>query len=289
MRVALTGASGFTGRYVADELTRRGVSWVALDGNVTDSHEMDRVVGATVFDRLIHLAAVAFAGGGDWGAFYQVNQLGTYNLLEAVARHRPGAICLLASSATVYGHNASGIVSEGAPLHPSNHYAVSKLAMEQGAALWRDQLDIRIVRPFNYTGVGQESRYLIPKIVDHFALRLPEIELGNIHVQRDFGDVRSVAAAYCDLISVPEQGLVTNIATGTLSSIHDIMDILQSLTGHTIDIRVNPAFLRAGDVPVLGGDTTHLCHLAPEWTPIALRDTLAWMLEEAEAKASPST
>lgn len=282
MRVALTGADGFTGRYVADELTRRGVSWVVLEGNVTDRDEIDRVVGSTEFDRLIHLAAVAFAGGNDWNSFYQVNQLGSFNLLDSVARHHPGAICVLASSATIYGPSASGMVDESVLPSPSNHYAVSKYAMELGAALWKDVIDIRVARPFNYTGAGQESRYLVPKIVDHFVRRADHIELGNTQVQRDFGDVRSVASAYCDLVTIDVPGVLVNIATGRLSSIGDIMAILSNITSHSMDIRVNPAFMRAGDVAVLGGDPARLRGVAPFWEPMALEETLAWMLAVAE-------
>jgi len=283
MQVALTGAGGFTGRYVAQELSRRGISCLALEGDITDRQAIDQAVHATDFDRLIHLAAVAFAGGNDWAAFYKVNQIGTFNLLESVARRRPGATCVLASSATIYGPSASGMVDETAAPSPSNHYAISKYAMEMGATLWQPRLDIRIARPFNYTGVGQEDQYLIPKIVAHFAARAPFIELGNTQVLRDFGDVRSVASAYCDLVMIDRPGALVNFATGRLSSIADIMDILSRLTGHSMDIRVNPAFMREGDVAVLGGNTTRLRALAPDWFPLALEDTLAWMLTAAEA------
>lgn len=283
MRVALTGADGFTGRYVGEQLSRRGINWVALEGDITNAQEIDEAVESTQFDRLIHLAAIAFAGGGDWGAFYEVNQIGTFNLLQSVARHRRGAVCLLASTAAVYGQTASGMVDEGAPANPSNHYSVSKYAMELGAAFWKVELDIRIARPFNYTGVGQGTNYLVPKIVDHYARRAPHIELGNIHVQRDFGDVRSVARAYCDLIASDQRNLLVNLATGRLSSISDIMTVLTALTGHSMDVRVNPAFVRVGDVPVLGGNPDRLCSLAPQWQPVALEDTLAWMLAEAES------
>lgn len=282
MRIALTGADGFTGRYVTEELSRRGLSWVALEGDITNAGEIDAVVASTPFDRLIHLAAIAFAGGGDWQAFYQVNQLGTFHLLQSVARHQPGAVCLLASSAAIYGQSASGMVDESALPNPSNHYAVSKYAMELGAAFWRSDLDIRVARPFNYTGAGQETQYLVPKIVDHYARRASVIELGNIHVRRDFGDVRSVARAYCDLIVADQPNLLVNLATGRLSSISDIMAKLTELTGHSMEVRVNPAFVRANDVDILGGSTEHLRSLAPAWQPEALEDTLAWMLASAQ-------
>lgn len=279
MRVALTGAEGFTGRFVSAALERAGTEPVILKADLTDADAVDQEVGEKQFDRVIHLAGAAFAGGVDWHAFYMVNQLGTLNLLDAVARLRPGVRCILASSAQVYGPRAEGLICEDAPVSPANHYAISKRAMEQGANLWRSKLEIVITRPFNYSGVGQEIQYLIPKLIDHFRRRADVIELGNTWVKRDFGDVRSVAAAYVGLILAKEAPAVVNICTGTVSSIGYILEQLGSISGHRIDVRVNPAFVRAGDVPVLGGNAARLRAALPNWSPHTITDTLRWMYE----------
>jgi GDP-6-deoxy-D-talose 4-dehydrogenase len=276
MRIAVTGAEGFTGRYLAQALATRGSEMVSLSADISDAAAIDAEVAAASFDGLLHLAAVAFVGVSDWRSFYSVNQIGTYNLLEAVARHHRGVRCVLASSAQVYG--ASGIVNEEARPDPYNPYAVSKYAMELGAAHWADKLALSIVRPFNYTGVGQEEQYLIPKIVSHFRERKPVIELGNIEVARDFGDVRAVAAAYAGLLLDTPDNVTVNVCSGTVTRLRDVIAMASELTGHSIEICVNPAFVRTGDVPVLGGDATRLRHLLPDWSPIPLRETLAWML-----------
>lgn len=281
MRVALTGAHGFTGRFVSAALEQAGATPVALQVDLRDEAAVDAAVDATAFDRLIHLAGHAFVGATDWPSFYEVNQLGTLNLLDAVTRHRPGARCVLASSAQVYGQGAAGLVREDAPIRPANHYAISKGAMEQGADLWRDRLEIVVTRPFNYTGVGQPTHYLIPKLVDHFCRHAPTIELGNTWVQRDFGDVRAVADAYAGLVLASEVSPVVNIATGVLSSIGDILEQLSAISGHTLKVEVNPAFVRKDDVKVLGGDTTRLRATLPDWRPRDLSDTLRWMYEAA--------
>lgn len=277
MRVALTGAIGFTGRFVTSALEKAGLTPVALRVDLREKEAVDNAVDTADFDTVIHLAGHAFVNADDWRSFYTINQLGTLNLLDAVARKRPGARCIIASSAQVYGSHAEGLISEEAAPNPTNHYALSKWAMERGAGLWRERLEIVATRPFNYTGVGQDTQYLIPKIVDHFRRRADVIELGNTWVRRDFGDVRSVADAYVGLVRAAVVPSVVNIASGTVSSIGDILEQLTALSGHHIDVQVNPAFVRKGDVEFLGGNAATLRQTLPDWQPVPLDDTLEWM------------
>jgi nucleoside-diphosphate-sugar epimerase len=286
MRIALTGANGFTGRFVIEALAARGIEAIPLSVDLTNKDAVEAAVADTAFDRLIHLAARAFVNAADWEAFYTVNQLGTFYLLDVVARVRPGARCVVSSSAQVYGPGAEGLIAEDADTNPANHYAVSKLAMEQGARLWRNQLEVVVTRPFNYTGVGQGVEYLVSKIVDHFRRGADTIELGNLFVQRDFGDVRSVADAYVGLALAEAPPALVNICTGTVQSIGMIIDMLTAISGHSIDVRINPAFVRANDVAILGGDASRLRATLPDWQPRELQKTLAWMYEAGTASDS---
>lgn len=277
MRIALTGATGFTGRFLVAALENAGATPVALKADLRDPAAIAQAVEATEFDRVVHLAGHAFVDAADWQAFYAINQVGTLNLLEAVARKTPGARCIIASSAQIYGPHAEGLIAEKASANPANHYALSKWAMERGAGLWHDKLEIVATRPFNYTGVGQSTQYLIPKIVDHFQRQAAVIELGNTWVRRDFGDVRSVVEAYAGLALAETVPSTVNIATGTVSSIGNILDILTKVTGHHIEVQVNPAFVRKGDVEVLGGNADLLRATLPDWQPREIGDTLRWM------------
>lgn len=278
MRVAVTGAAGFTGRYLLPELARRGHETHALEADVADRAALEAEIAAARPDAVIHLAALAFVAAEDFGGFYAVNQVGSFNLLDALAARAPGARVILASTAQVYGAQASGLLDEDRPMLPANHYALSKAAMETGSRFWADRLRIGIVRPFNYTGVGQELRYLVPKIVDHFRRRAPAIELGNIDVRRDFGDVRAVAEAYGGLLEADVLPAVCNISTGTMESVRDMVAKLEAMTGHRIEVRINPAFVRADDVPTLGGCNDRLRAAAPGWRPRPIDETLDWML-----------
>ncbi len=195
--VLITGLHGFTGRYVQTELENNGYTVVGLSSNLTDLEALSAEIAQVQPQAVIHLAGIAFVGHGNANAFYEVNLIGTRNLLEALSQHAPDIqSILLASSANIYGNRTEGILSENTPPEPINDYAVSKLAMEQMAHLWTDKLPLFIVRPFNYTGVGQKEVFLIPKIVSHFKQKESVIELGNLDVWREFGDVRSVANIY---------------------------------------------------------------------------------------------
>ncbi|WP_081577160.1 GDP-mannose 4,6-dehydratase, partial [Acidithiobacillus thiooxidans] len=231
---------------------------------------------------VVHLAGLAFVGHGDAQAFYAVNLFGTLHLLEALSTLKtPPQRILLASSANVYGTPAVEVIDESICPAPVNHYACSKLAMEHMAHTWLDKLPIVIARPFNYTGVGQDDKFLIPKIVSHFKRRAPFIELGNLDVSRDFSDVRDVVDRYVHLLLEAEgvAGQTFNVCSGQAHSLREIMALTEQLSGHSLDIRVNPAFVRANEVPRLLGSAARLQqHLGP-FSPIPIKQTLRWMLE----------
>lgn len=279
MRIFVTGANGFTGRYLVAELQRRGHQVIAFEGDVTEGDVIRDALAAARPDRIIHLAAIAFIASDDFTAFYKVNQIGTLTLLAAVADIVPEAAILIASSANVYGISMGGYLNESTPPDPANHYAISKLAMELGARLWSDRLKITITRPFNYTGLGQGEMFLIPKIVAHFRSRAPVIRLGNMEVRRDFGDVRSVVDAYASLSIAPPPEPVVNICTGQVWSVHEILAMATRLTGHRIEGVVDPRFVRRNEVPVLAGDAGRLQKILPYWRSYTLEETLTWMLD----------
>jgi nucleoside-diphosphate-sugar epimerase len=217
--------------------------------------------------------------------------VGTMNLLAALAAlpRVPDKI-LLASSANIYGNcDASPIDEDQAPA-PVNHYAASKLAMEHMALTWSDRLPIVITRPFNYTGVGQSGQFLIPKLVDHFARSATHIELGNLHVEREFNDVRMVCQAYLSLLTHGLVGQTYNICSGQAYTLQQVIDTLIQLTGYTMELHVNPDLVRANEVLRLCGNPGKLNRLflkahAELFVP-TLADTLQAMLAVHAANAS---
>ncbi len=142
-----------------------------------------------------------------------------------------------------------------------------------------DRLPIVIVRPFNYTGRGQDERFLLPKMVAHFRRRAPTIELGQLAIARDFSDVRTVAACYRGLLDAGQPGQVYNICSGHSVSLQAALDMLAEIAGYRIEVQVNPAFVRANDVLTLAGDNTRLRAAVGDIAPVPLATTLRWMYE----------
>lgn len=280
-RALITGLDGFTGRYLQAELTAYGYAVVGLKSDLTDATALNAEMLVVQPDWVVHLAGIAFVGHGEPNDFYRVNLLGTRNLLAALAAcgKRPDCV-LLASSANVYGNSTEGMLTEETLPNPANDYAVSKLAMEHMAKLWLDKLPIVIARPFNYTGVGQSESFLLPKIVGHFRRRAAVIELGNLNVWRDFSDVRTVAQTYRRLLEVCPAGTTVNVCSGKTYSLREVLAMMAEIAGYEIDVRVNPAFVRANEVKTLCGDPSRLRKLIGEWEQPQFGETLRWMLSQ---------
>lgn len=292
IKVLITGVEGFTGRYLSEIMTESGYEVFGLGykkiGNFNNYFSVDlcdqktvkKVVQEIQPDIVAHLGAISFVQEDNIAKIYETNVLGTYALLEALGSlkdKKPKAV-LLASSANIYGNSFGGVISEDIKPQPVNDYAVSKYAMEHMARIWMDRLPIFIVRPFNYTGVGQKDNFLIPKIINHFKAKNTVIELGNLDVWREFGDVRFVVKAYKELLEICPQGKTFNICTGQSYSLREIISLCEEITGHRIEIQVNSKFVRENEVKVLKGDNRRLMEVIGNYSIPSLKETLIWML-----------
>jgi nucleoside-diphosphate-sugar epimerase len=289
-RLLITGIAGFTGHYVRAQFIAHG--WEVFGCGTVKSQQPGYIqadllspeathamVAGVQPHAVVHLAGIAFAVNRNPIDFYKTHVHGTLNLLDALAA-KAGNLqkVLLASTSNVYGNTKAGLLNETAPLKPFNDYGVSKLAMEHMAWLWREKLPIVIARPFNYTGVGQAEHFLLPKVIKHFKERASRIELGNLHLGRDYSDVRNVATAFWKLVECPEAKGAVNVCSGKAYSVHDVLEMVSEISGHKLEVVVNPNFVRSGEVDLLYGSRQKLeTTVGPiEW--ISLRDTLRWML-----------
>ena len=279
LRILVTGADGFTGVHFVRQARAADHEIVELTANLTDSAAVKSQVAKAAPEAVVHLAAISFVGHSQASAFYDVNVIGTLNLLDALQglAQAPRQI-LLASSANVYGNCDQSPIAETQAPAPVNHYAMSKLSMEFLAKTYADKLSLFFVRPFNYTGPGQAASFVIPKLVSHFQRRAVAVELGNLHVEREYNDVRMVCDVYLKLLERAQKGATYNICTGITHTLGHVIDVLTELTGHHIQVRVNPDFVRANEIHRLCGNPGKLIQTLGTLPAVTLRDTLQSML-----------
>ena len=288
--ILITGADGFTGPYVEKAFSEFGYNTVPLviakseerqvEVDLCDYKAVESMVLDLKPDGIIHLAGISFVGHGNTEDFYKVNVIAVTNILDALI-NTGSNYCkvVLASSANIYGNpNTDRSISEDTLPSPVNHYANSKLSMEFMVRNYFDKLPIVITRPFNYIGPGQNENFLVPKMVKHFKEKQDSIELGNIDVSRDFTDVRDVAQCYLELFNSSAVSEVVNLCSGNVYKLKEILSFLSELTGHEIDIKVNPQFIRTNEIKTLYGNNQKLFELTGFRPQIDIKDTLESML-----------
>jgi len=276
-KVFITGINGFTGKHLEKHLTTKGfqVYGSTLDEtNISNHFKCDILSENALFDVLnkvkpnyiIHLAAISFVASKNQQNIYTVNVFGTINLLNAIKKldYSLNKI-LIASSATVYG-NVEGELNETMCPRPVNHYGNSKLVMENMIKPYFETLNIIISRPFNYTGVGQEPHFLVPKIVSHYKLGKEKIELGNIDVLREFNDVNFVVKTYAELMLSNTCSEIVNVCSGNAISINDILNAMSTIAGYTIKVEINPKFVRPNEIKILKGCTKKTTNIVGDFT-----------------------
>ncbi len=309
-RILLTGGTGFVGAHLAPALvaafphadrlllrlpgeTAAREGWRTAEGHVTDAAAMTRLVADFKPDLVLHLAAQSSAGASLKAAeeTWRVNFDGTLELASALAHHAPGATFFFVSSSETYGENfRSGPADETTPLAPANAYARSKAAAESMLpdVLRADQRLI-VVRPFNHTGPGQDTRFVLPafaaQIADIEAGGPPVLRTGNLDAMREFLDVRDVSAAYVALLRADTGARATfNVASGRAHRVGDILEMLRARSRRAFTVENDPERMRPSDIPHAAGSSARL-HALTGWAPqIPLEATLDALLDYWRAR-----
>jgi GDP-4-dehydro-6-deoxy-D-mannose reductase len=305
VRVLVTGANGFVGKHLCRHLREQGDDVVEANGpppqgsgdrgtslDVTDPANVRAVVEEARPEVVIHLAgfsSVAMSHAEPARAF-AVNTLGAVHLLAAARDAAPKARILLIGSAEMYGLVAVGDrATEEHPLRPVSPYAASKVAAEvAGFQVHRATgLEVIGVRPFNHIGAGQAASFVVPSLARQIeSIRIGEprriLRVGDLTVTRDFSHVEDVARAYRVLALQATPGEAYNVCSGEARTIRSLLDEMLRLTGVSTRVEVDPARLRAAEVPSLVGNPGKLRNLG--WTPQrAVQDALREAIEEAAA------
>lgn len=259
MRVYVTGARGFVGTRLVRRLEQGGHLVTAADREVDirDSRALCASLRAAAPEAVVHLAAQSSVAASfhDPAGCYEINYLGSLNLLRALDQVAPAARLLLIGSADQYGGQARGApaLEESDPLRPQSPYARSKLAVERlGLRANRRGGNVVATRSFNHTGPGQDDRFVAPTFARQAAeiaagLREPRIQVGNLESVRDFLHVDDVIDAYTALLEPGVAPGVYNVASGVPHTIRELLNALLARAEVEARIEVDPARMRPTD------------------------------------------
>lgn len=281
-KVLITGINGFVGSHLADLLASEGypVSGMALTrdltplsqverqisvayGDIRSRKDVENVLAEVKPDCIYHLAGSSFVpdAEADPRLVYEVNVLGTLNILEAVRSSHPSSKILIVGSGEVYGNvpEAALPVNEDYPLKPTSPYGVTKACADLVAYQYATayQMDVVRVRPFNHIGPRQSEQFVCSSFAKQIVeiekgIRKPILNIGNLETRRDFTDVRDVVKAYQMVMEKAHGGDVYNVGSGRAWKIGDIVKILISeSTVKDIKLQQQQVRTRSNDIPVM--------------------------------------
>lgn len=259
-KVVVTGGAGFIGSHTVDVLLREGAVVTVVDirsledatnlshykdrvryvrGDICDSELMRAVCSGQ--DYLVHLAAIASVVQSIEEPLktYYTNVNGTLTVFEA-ARQADMRRVVYASSAAVYGDPEKFPITEECERSPLSPYALHKMTNEDCAHFYQRQHGIGCVglRYFNVFGRRQDPDSAYSGVISIFSKKISTGEaptiFGDGTTSRDFVHVSDVAQINCDALTADVSSEVFNIATGTETSMEELVKIMAKVKGISI-------------------------------------------------------
>jgi len=256
-KVLLTGADGFIGSHLVEELLAQGYqvkafcyynsfnSWGWLDsfpkekldqieifmGDVRDPNGVRTAMkGCDMVFHLAALIAIPYSYHSP-DSYVDTNVKGTLNIIQA-AKDLGIERVLVTSTSEIYGTAQYVPIDEIHPKQPQSPYSASKIGADCMAdSFYRSfNMPITIVRPFNTYGPRQSARAIIPTIITQLLNGFEEIKLGDLTPTRDLLYVKDTAKAFIEISKADSLiGHECNIATNSEIAMQEMADTLVKL------------------------------------------------------------
>lgn len=269
-KILVTGADGFIGSHLTEELVRRGYdvkafvyynsfnSWGWLDhspyknqmeifsGDIRDPFGVKEAMRDC--DAVLHLAAlIAIPYSYHSPATYvDTNVKGTLNIVQA-AKELGIQKVVHTSTSEVYGTAQFVPITEDHPLQGQSPYSASKIGADQIAMSFYTSFDtpVAIIRPFNTYGPRQSARAVIPTIISQIATGKKETKLGALHPTRDFNFVMDTVDGFISILESDKSvGEVINIGSNYEISIGDTVKAIADVMGQEVKVLTDEIRLR---------------------------------------------
>lgn len=307
----VTGADGFIGSHLTNELLSQGIrvralcqynsfgsrGWlegVSSDnleivmGDVRDPELCRRICRG--IDTVFHLAAlIAIPYSYEAPHSYvDTNVSGTLNICQAALDSGVSRV-VITSTSEVYGTALQVPIPETHPRQPQSPYSASKIGADAMAlSYWHSfGLPVVVARPFNTYGPRQSARAFIPTIITQIAAGMRDIHVGDLTPTRDFNYVADTCRGFIALARTSGiEGQDFNICTGRDISMAQTLDIIAGIMDADVNIVVDPERLRpaGSEVRRLCGDNAKITAVT-DWRPIVpveegLRHTVGWFTSD---------
>jgi len=321
-KILITGAGGFIGSHLTEELVRMGCnvrafllynsynSWEWLDhspfeikdkmeiflGDIRDPHGVKKaMIGCDMVLHLAALIAIPYSYHSP-DTYLDTNTKGTLNVLQA-ARELSVERVIHTSTSEVYGTASFVPITEEHPLQGQSPYSATKIAADQLALSFYCSFGtpVTIIRPFNTYGPRQSARAVIPTIITQLLAGSKQLKLGSTHPTRDFSFVKDTVSGFKAVIEADSvKGEVINIGSGFEISIGETVALISEIMGLKPEIvsddqRVRP---QLSEVERLWADNSKACRLL-NWQPEfagregfirGLQETIAWFTDPDNLK-----
>ena len=322
-KILVTGADGFIGSHLTEELVRRGHdvrafvlynsfnSWGWLDcaepavlkslavfsGDIRDPHGVKQAMqGCDVVLHLAALIAIPYSYHSP-DTYVDTNVKGTLNIVQA-ARELGVQKVIHTSTSEVYGTAKFVPITEDHPLQGQSPYSASKIGADQMAMSFYTSFNtpVSIIRPFNTYGPRQSARAIIPTVITQIANGARSLKLGALHPTRDFNYVNDTVRGF---IAVAESdnsvGEVINVGSNYEISVGDTVQLIAEVMNSKVEVVTDDVRLRPdkSEVERLWAGNKKAYELTG-WQPLfagkdgfrkGLEETIAWFLKPENLKA----
>lgn len=313
-KILVTGADGFIGSHLTEQLVREGYnvkafvyynsfnSWGWLDsspddikkdlevfsGDIRDPHGVKEAMKDC--DIVLHLAALIAIPYSYYSpdTYVDTNIKGTLNILQS-ARELGVSKVVHTSTSEVYGTAQYVPIDENHPLQGQSPYSASKIGADQMAlSFYRSfETPVSIIRPFNTYGPRQSARAVIPTIITQLASGRNKIKLGALSPTRDFNYVKDTVNGFISVMNSEKSiGEVINIGSNYEVSIEETANLIAEVMGVPIEIESDENRLRPekSEVERLWADNSKardLLNWSPEYSGVegfkrGLAETIEW-------------